>query len=161
MRNVFKTSIVASCLALGMVSISAFAADTDTRVETTSVPAILENLDSINTALTTGDERLSGLSDKDKAELAEEQAKVRKLLSGKGTLGELSSRDRLTAYNSLEVIHGLVSGNKEDRVVCRREHTIGSNRPQTNCMTAREREEVRKAAVQAMAVRGKTLPISN
>ena len=153
----FTTSAVAVTLALGAISFSATASDTDSRVETTSVPAILENLDSIDTALSENDARLSELSVKDKTALSSEQSKVRKLLVGKSTLAELSSRDRLVAYNALEVIHGLVSGNKEDRVVCRREHTIGSNRPQTNCMTAKQRQDARDSAVQAMGVRGKML----
>lgn len=157
MRNNLSASLIISCLALGMMSFPAFSAETDTRVETTSVPAILENLDSIDAALNANDERLAGLKEKDRHDLVAEQSKVRKLLAGKETLGELSSRDRLSAYNSLETIHGIVSGNREDRVICRREHTVGSNRPQTNCMTAREREEIRKSSVMAMAVRGKML----
>lgn len=34
----------------------------------------------------------------------------------------------------------------EDRVVCRRERVLGSNRPQRVCMTRRERAELRDAA---------------
>lgn len=34
-----------------------------------------------------------------------------------------------------------------NRVVCTREHVVGSNRPQRICMTVREREELRQRAV--------------
>ena len=161
MRHAILIPVLFTSLALGMLSGNVMAKDTEARVETTSVTAILENLDSIDAAIATNDPRVASLSDKDKRDLKAEQAKVRKLLAGKEALGDLPSRDRLTAYNSLETIYGIVSGNREDRVVCRREHTIGSNRPQTNCMTAKDRQQAREAAVQAMAVRGKTLPMSN
>ena len=139
---------------LAMMAVPAMAMGEDMRVETTSVPAIIENLDSIDSALAANDPRLAALSEKDRQDLAQHKQKVRSLLLGKQTLDELQSRDRIAAFNSLEVIHGIVSGNREDRVICRREHKLGSNRPQTNCMTAKEREEARNAAVQAMAVRG-------
>ena len=142
---------------LAMMAVPAMAMGEETRVETTSVPAINENLDSIDAALAANDPRLAALSEKDKQDLAKHKEKVRALLSGKQTLDELQLRDRVAAFNSLEVIHGIVTGNREDRVICRREHKLGSNRPQTNCMTAKEREEARNAAVQAMAVRGKML----
>lgn len=142
---------------LAMMAVPVMAMGQDARVETTSVPAIIENLHSIDTALAANDPRLAALSEKDKQDLAKHKEKVRSLLSGKQTLDELQSRDRIAAFNSLEAIHGIVSGNREDRVICRREHKLGSNRPQTNCMTAKEREEARNAAVQAMAVRGKML----
>ena len=142
---------------LAMMAVPAMAMGEDTRIETTSVPAIIENLDNIDTALAANDPRLAALSEKDKQDLAKHKEKVRALLSGKQTLDELQLRDRVAAFNSLEVIHGIVTGNREDRVICRREHKLGSNRPQTNCMTAKEREEARNAAVQAMAVRGKML----
>jgi hypothetical protein len=37
-----------------------------------------------------------------------------------------------------------------DRVVCTREHVVGSNRPQKVCMTVAERERARDAAVALM-----------
>lgn len=153
-----KSVVLTACLSLGLMPFVSIASETDSRVETTSVPAIIENLDSIDAAVAAKDERLSKLGDADLRELATEQTKVRKLLIGKETLDDLSRSDQLVAYNSLEVIHGIVTGNREERVVCRREHVVGSNRAQTKCMSARERDEARKAAVQAMAVRGKTLP---
>ena len=38
--------------------------------------------------------------------------------------------------------------NDPERVVCRREHTIGSNRPVRTCRTAREWEEIRQYSMQ-------------
>jgi hypothetical protein len=35
-----------------------------------------------------------------------------------------------------------------DRVVCKREHVVGSNRPQKGCMTVRERERLRDASIE-------------
>lgn len=136
---------------------SPWALGQDSRVETTSVPAILENLDEIDAALTAGDAGLAGLNERDRRELSVEQAKVRKLLAGKDTLEALSGRDRLVAYNALENIHGILNGKREERVVCRRDHVVGSNRPQTSCMSAKEREQARNSAVQAMGVRSQML----
>lgn len=152
-------SFIALSLCLGIASLGmpAVAAAADTRIETTSIPGILENLDSIDAAMAANDPRLQGLSAKDREQLKNEQRKVRTLLAGKQTLAELNGRDRLTAFNTLERIHGLVTGNREDRVVCRKDHVVGSNRPQTTCMTASEREQARNNAVQAMAVRGQML----
>lgn len=144
-------------VALALMAVPSMAIEKDSRVETTSVPAILENLDSIDAAMAASDARLAGLSERDKRDLSAEQAKVRKILAGRNTLEDLGARDRLVAFNALETIHGIVTGNREERVICRRDHVTGSNRPQTQCMTAREREEARKASIMAMAVRGNML----
>ncbi len=37
-----------------------------------------------------------------------------------------------------------------ERVICRRERVVGSNRPQRTCMTARQWEESREAAREAL-----------
>lgn len=157
MTNALRLTALAMGMGLVMAALPAMAAEDGTRVETTSVPAILENLDGIDAALASGDPRLAELSEKDRQDLAKHEQHVRNLLAGKQTLDELQMRDRVAAFNALEVIHGIVTGERENRMICRREHKLGSNRPQTNCMTAREREQARDAAVQAMGVRGKML----
>ena len=160
MKDKIKSVFVGSCLALGMMSSLAFASSDDSRVETTSVPAILQNLDTIDSAMAAQDQRLAGLSDKDKQDLMAEQTKVRKLLTGKGTLDELSSSDRHSAFNSLEMIHGIVNGTREERVICRSEHTVGTHRRKTNCMTASQRQQAREFALKMMSAKGFLLPPS-
>lgn len=39
---------------------------------------------------------------------------------------------------------------EEERVICRREHVVGSNRPQRICMTRREWNAVRETSQDAM-----------
>ncbi len=157
MLSMLRLKVLVPGLVLAMVALPAMAMADDMRIETTSVSAIIENLDVIDAALAGSDPRLAGLDEKDRLDLARHKQQVRDLLAGKQTLDELHMRDRVAAFNALEVIHGIVTGEHEERVICRREHKLGSNRPQTNCMTAKEREQARNAAVQAMGVRGKML----
>ena len=157
MLNLLRLEALFLGLMLMMAALPVLAEEDGMRIETTSVSAIIENLDGIDAALVGSDPRLAGLSERDRLDLARHKQQVRNLLAGKQTLDELQMRDRLSAFNALEAIHGIVTGEREDRVICRREHKLGSNRPQTNCMTAKEREQARNAAVQAMGVRGKML----
>ncbi len=160
MRHSILIPVLATCLLLGGFSGNVLSQDADSRIETASVPVILENLDSIDTAMSADDQRLAALSEKDKLDLAAEQANVRKLLSGKEALSELSSSDRHSAFNSLEMIHGIVTGNRDERIICRSEHTVGTHRRKTNCMTASQRRQARELALKTMAVRGYIMPPS-
>ena len=53
----------------------------------------------------------------------------------------LRSDQRNELYNLQEQVNGLLTKvRQDDRVTCRREHSVGSHRPATRCATALERE---------------------
>jgi hypothetical protein len=81
-------------------------------------------------------------------ELIVRQDRLFKLLEGKKTSDELGESERLEAFNELEWIEATINQEPDERMVCRREKKLGSNRISQVCRTAAEeaqqREEARK-----------------
>lgn len=59
---------------------------------------------------------------------------------------DLNSEQRLQAFNSLEAISGLLNNEDDERMVCERVKTVGSNRVDRVCMTVAQRELSRERA---------------
>lgn len=85
--------------------------------------------------------------------LLSEQDRVLSMLAGKRSTTELSEADQIALVNSLETISGIVNRAEDDRLVCERTRQVGSNRPQTVCMTAGERRARREAAAKDLGER--------
>lgn len=88
-----------------------------------------------------------GLSSASQSELLVRQDKLLRMLEGKQTADDLSEDERLTAFNDLEWIEATLNkGEAGDRLICRRERTIGSNRVTRVCRTAAQLEAARELA---------------
>jgi hypothetical protein len=65
-------------------------------------------------------------------------------VTGIDSLADLSDDARLEVFNAQETINALIRGNMADRMVCRRQHSVGSHRQQVRCSTAQELEDQRR-----------------
>jgi hypothetical protein len=63
----------------------------------------------------------------------------------------MSTEEKVAAYNRQ-------AQSEKDQLVCRREHQVGSNFRKTVCYTRQEMEEMRRAAQDEMAKRGRQTP---
>ncbi len=86
------------------------------------------------------------LSESQRAELFSKQDVALRLMEGKQAVGELNEPERIELFNQLEAIEALVNQAEDQRMVCQRVATIGTNRKQRVCKTvAQRREEMRLA----------------
>ena len=86
------------------------------------------------------------LSDHQRSQLLARQDAMLRLIEGKQSPRELSEPQRLELFNQLEAIEAMVNQAEDQRMVCRRVATIGTNRKERVCKTvAQRREEMRDA----------------
>ncbi|MGQ4581962.1 hypothetical protein [Lysobacter sp. F60174L2] len=86
------------------------------------------------------------LSERQHRQLEDRQHAVLRMIEGKQSPRELSEPQRMDLFNQLEAIEALVNQAEDQRMVCERVATIGSNRKQRVCKTvAQRREEMRGA----------------
>lgn len=86
------------------------------------------------------------LSEYQRNQLLAKQDAVLRLIEGKQSAADLGEPQRMELFNQLEAIEALVNQAEDQRMVCRRVATIGSNRKERVCKTvAQRREEMRGA----------------
>jgi len=90
------------------------------------------------------------ISPEKKSELASKQQRIFALLEGKRSVADLYPSDQVELANALEWIKALATNAEDERQVCRRERTTGSNRTTTNCSTVGEIRRRREATKDAM-----------
>lgn len=95
-----------------------------------------------------------GLSESERTELLSRQDGLLRLLESKQTEQELTSDERVYAFNQLEWIEGVLNDEQDERMICKRERQIGSNRMQRVCRTAAQIEREREAARKQMSGSG-------
>jgi hypothetical protein len=83
-------------------------------------------------------------------ELTKKQDRILQLLEGRDDVSQLRAEDRVELFNHLEWVSAVVRNAEEDRKVCERSRTVGSNRFQVVCMTAKEYREHKERARQSM-----------
>lgn len=81
-----------------------------------------------------------------RADLLAKQAEVLAMVEGKTTSAELSPHQQVEVFNRLEWIEAAINDAEDERMVCRREKTIGSTRLTRVCRTAAQEREARDAA---------------
>lgn len=83
-------------------------------------------------------------------ELTKKQDRILQLLEGRDDVSQLRAEERVELFNHLEWVSAVVRNAEEDRKVCERSRTVGSNRFQVVCMTAKEYREHKERARQSM-----------
>jgi hypothetical protein len=78
------------------------------------------------------------------------QATLLKLLEDKQTADELSEPQRLEVFNTLEWIEAAINRQEDERLICRREKTIGSTRVTRVCRTAADEARMKEEARRRM-----------
>lgn len=85
-------------------------------------------------------------------------------LIGEGSADSLSPEHKTQVFNDQELVNTVLTQAREDsRLICRREKTIGSNMPSTQCFTVAQRERMRQdsgSRLQSMQS-GKDIKVGN
>jgi len=97
-----------------------------------------------------GSKDYRGLSESTRNELLSRQASLLRMLEGKKSAEELDANQRMLTSNELEWIEGALNDKQNDRLVCKQEKKLGSNRPTRICRTAAQMEQERESAREAM-----------
>lgn len=97
--------------------------------------------------LTAGSGHYKQMPASKRQQILQKQDELLRMLEGKETFDDLSTDQRKAAFNSLEWIEAATNDEEGERMICRRERTIGSNRVTRICRTeaqmAAERERAR------------------
>lgn len=91
-----------------------------------------------------------GLSESTRTELLARQERLLRLIEGKQSAQDLDADQRMLAFNELEWIEGALNDEQDDRLVCKQEKKVGSNRPVRICRTAAQIQQEREAALEAL-----------
>jgi len=130
-------------LALGLaVSASVMAAG-----ESPPLGAIIEQQQLVRRELVETPGSFPGLSSTERAEMLDRQSRLLTLLEGKTSTDELGEEERIEVFNSLEWIKSRLADAREERLICRRERMVGSQRITRVCRTVAERAAEREAAI--------------
>ncbi len=95
-----------------------------------------------------------GLNESQRTELLSRQDSLLRMLEGKETAADLTEDQRVSAFNDLEWIEATLNKAESERMICRRERTIGSNRVTRICRTAAQMQRDREAAKEHMTNSG-------
>lgn len=81
-----------------------------------------------------------------RAELMTKQVEILSLVEDKASTAELSRREQVEVFNRLEWIEATVNDAEEERVICRIERTLGSNRMVRTCRTVADERKEKESA---------------
>jgi hypothetical protein len=98
----------------------------------------------IRAGVIAGAGRFKDMPENTKAELLAKQGQLLKLIDGKADTAELTPAQSIEAFNLLEWIKAAVNSTDDERMVCRNERRIGSNRMTAVCRTQRQINEARQ-----------------
>lgn len=130
-------------VALALLSTSVLATE---QQKPLAVDAITAQQTEIRAEVQAGTGRYQSMPQSTRDELLAKQAELLAILHGKTNANELTEAQKQQVFNSLEWITATINNSPDDRMVCRTEHTIGSNMPKRVCRTAaRMREEQERA----------------
>ncbi|GAA4857804.1 hypothetical protein [Luteimonas vadosa] len=110
------------------------------------VKAVLAQQEQIKADVLAGQGRYASISAKDRETLLHRQQELVHLLEGKESTDELTEAQRVEAFNTLEWIEATINNEPDERMVCVREKTIGSNRMTRICRTESQWAEARERA---------------
>lgn len=83
-------------------------------------------------------------------ELTGKQDRILRLLADRDDISQLRAEEKIELFNDLQWVSAVVRNAEEDRRVCERSRTVGTNRLQVVCMTAREYREHKERARQSL-----------
>lgn len=112
--------------------------------------SVIEKQDSIRRAVNSNSAGFSEVSAEKKKELLQRQDALLALLGNRGH-ADLSEQERAQAQEQIAWIDRVATQAADERQVCERVKTSGSNRVQRVCMTARRQREAQEAAQKSMS----------
>jgi len=114
--------------------------------------AVEAKQDRIRRAVDSGSAGFSEASAEKKKELVRRQDELLSIIRGR-TYGELTDAEREKAQEQIVWIDRTATQVADERMVCERTKSSGSNRVQRVCMTARAQREAQEAAQRSMSGR--------
>ena len=94
--------------------------------------------------------RYADMPSSKRSELLAKQDRLFVMLEGKQSSTDLSNDQYLEAFSTLEWIEATVNNADDERMICTREKTLGSNRATRVCRSAAQMEAQRESARQQM-----------
>lgn len=86
------------------------------------------------------------MSSSTRTQLLNRQTEMLSIIEGKAGPSELNEDQRTRVFNSLEWIEATINQAEDERLICERRATIGSNRKERVCRTAAQIREDRERA---------------
>lgn len=96
------------------------------------------------------DGKYGRIGKKDMKLVEDSQATLQRLLSSVASVDDLTAKEKVAVFNAQEAIKAVLVENDRDRVICKREHTVGTNRKVTRCYTPAEAEMLRQRSSDAI-----------
>lgn len=96
----------------------------------------------------------------DTAKLEKARDRIHDLLEGQTDPAQLPDASRIEVHNAQQLIAGILGKDNKDRMVCKREASLGSRVAGTECMTVGQREARARASREntGFAQRGNCIP---
>lgn len=104
--------------------------------EKVSIPEFRLYLADLREAVDEGVPR--AFNEKDMREFNQINMRLLSLIDGRSSIEEMSSEERLALYNAQQELQSILIGKRENQVICRQRHTVGTNFKKTQCFTRRE-----------------------
>lgn len=114
------------------------------------IGTVLTEQTQLRVELEAGSGRAAKLSAAKRADLLARQQELLDILTGKKAATELTESQRLFAQDTLAWIDAAVEDDNDERVVCRREKTLGSNMVTRKCRTVAQMRLDQERAREAM-----------
>ncbi|MEZ0471739.1 hypothetical protein [Luteimonas salinilitoris] len=107
------------------------------------VQEVVEQQQEIRRGVESSEVRYRHLSERERRDLLTRQGDLLYLLRDR-EYQDLSDKQRVEAFNTLEWISAAVNDDGDDNMVCERVKKTGSNRVERVCMTVSERDRIRE-----------------
>lgn len=137
----------ALAISLGLVAIC-FASAVRAEQEPLQTSKIVTQQQQIRSDVIAKKGRYAKMPSTKRDELLRKQSQLLGLLENTQTTNELGENQRIEAFNTLEWIEAAINDQDNQRMICRKEHTLGSNRTTTVCRTKeqmdRDKEDSRE-----------------
>ena len=143
MTRRFVSLALVGLLAVGSLAATAIAADS---VSLPTIPELRQQLSRLQHDLP-GDTSLDAGK---KAEIQAAMARIEQRIEGRDTYGSMDDSQRTEMVNDVSLIHFALAHKDDDRLICKQERRIGSNRMTSTCATAAQWEEARKRSQEAL-----------
>jgi flagellar motility protein MotE (MotC chaperone) len=111
-----------------------------------AIAAITSQQAEIRSEVMAGTGRYKDMPASTRDELLSRQSALLRMLDGKVSSNDLSEDEAFQAFNTLEWIEATINNTEDERMVCNREKTLGSNRLTRVCKTVAQIKAEKAAA---------------
>lgn len=125
--------------------------------EKVSVPEYREFLVGLRESVSEGEPR--EFNERERREFNQLYNDLMSLLEGYASVDAMDRDQQREVFNTHEELQALMSGRREDQVICNRRHTVGTNFKQTECYTRKEWREAKDESQQYLKDRFRRLAV--